>query len=55
VLYGLLCDTFGPATAIAATAVTALAICPFMIALSRHLVDDVGGVAADPEPSGTDK
>ncbi len=40
VLYGLLGDAFGPATATAATAVTALAICPFMIALSRHLNDE---------------
>ena len=40
VLYGWLGDSFGPATATAATAVTALAICPFMIALSRHLRDD---------------
>jgi MFS transporter, FSR family, fosmidomycin resistance protein len=39
VLYGLLGDGFGPATATAATAITALAICPFMIALSRHLTD----------------
>jgi FSR family fosmidomycin resistance protein-like MFS transporter len=39
VLYGLLGDGFGPATATAATALTALAICPFMIALSRHLSD----------------
>jgi MFS family permease len=37
VLYGFLGDAFGPATATAATAMTALAICPFMIALSRHL------------------
>ncbi|WP_441255929.1 MFS transporter [Tardiphaga sp. 285_C5_N1_2] len=41
VLYGFLGDAFGPATATAATAMTALAICPFMIALSRHLSDDV--------------
>jgi FSR family fosmidomycin resistance protein-like MFS transporter len=39
VLYGFLGDGFGPATATAATAITALAICPFMIALSRHLSD----------------
>jgi MFS transporter, FSR family, fosmidomycin resistance protein len=39
VLYGLLGDGFGPAIATAATALTALAICPFMIALSRHLSD----------------
>ena len=37
VLYGFLGDAFGPATATAATAMTALAICPIMIALSRHL------------------
>jgi MFS family permease len=41
VLYGFLGDAFGPATATAATAMTALAICPFMIALSRHLSDDI--------------
>jgi MFS family permease len=41
VLYGFLGDAFGPVTATAATAMTALAICPFMIALSRHLRDDV--------------
>ncbi|MET0724441.1 MAG: MFS transporter [Tardiphaga sp.] len=39
VLYGLLGDGFGPATATAATALTALAICPLMLALSRHLRD----------------
>ena len=41
VLYGFLGDAFGPATATASTAMTALAICPFMIALSRHLGDGV--------------
>ncbi len=41
VLYGFLGDASGPATAAAATAMTALAICPFMIALSKHLGDDV--------------
>jgi len=41
VLYGFLGDAFGPATATAATAMTALAICPFVIALSKHLADDV--------------
>jgi MFS transporter, FSR family, fosmidomycin resistance protein len=41
VLYGFLGDASGPATAAAATAMTALAICPFMIALSKHLSDDV--------------
>ena len=40
VLYGFLGDAFGPATATAATAITALAICPFMIALSRHLSEN---------------
>lgn len=39
VLFGLLGDSFGSATATAATAMTALAICPLMIALSRHLSD----------------
>jgi FSR family fosmidomycin resistance protein-like MFS transporter len=34
ILYGFLGDAFGPGTATAATAMTALAICPFMIALS---------------------
>jgi MFS transporter, FSR family, fosmidomycin resistance protein len=41
VVYGLLGDAFGPATATAATAITALSICPFMIALARHLSDAV--------------
>jgi MFS family permease len=41
VLYGLIGDTFGPAIATTATAITALAICPLMIALSRHLIDDI--------------
>lgn len=50
VLYGFLGDAFGPAMATAATAVTALAICPFMIALARHLPDD--GAAASPSASG---
>ena len=47
VLYGLLGDGFGPATATAATAITALAICPFMIALSRHLSDVEVGAASE--------
>ena len=46
VLYGLLGDGFGPATATVATAMTALAICPFMIALSRHLSDAEVGAAS---------
>jgi MFS transporter, FSR family, fosmidomycin resistance protein len=37
VLYGLLGDSFGPSIATAATAGTALAICPLAIALARHL------------------
>ena len=40
VLYGFLGDAFGPATATAATAMTALAICPFMIALSSRPSSD---------------
>src|SRR6201996_2137481 len=39
VLYGLVGDGFGPTTATAATAITALLICPVMIALSGHLSD----------------
>jgi MFS transporter, FSR family, fosmidomycin resistance protein len=42
VIYGLLGDTLGPTLATAATAVTALAICPLAIALARHLADDIG-------------
>jgi FSR family fosmidomycin resistance protein-like MFS transporter len=45
VLYGWLGDAFGPATATTATAVTALAICPFMIALSRHLNEESAAAA----------
>ncbi|WP_425364246.1 MFS transporter [Bradyrhizobium barranii] len=45
ILYGFLGDGFGATTATAATAITALAICPFMIALSRHLSDAGTGVA----------
>lgn len=40
VLYGVIGDLLGPAMATAATATTALAICPFMVALSRHLDDE---------------
>ncbi|UFX45529.1 MFS transporter [Bradyrhizobium sp. 41S5] len=40
VLYGLLGDTLGPTLATAATALTALAICPLAGALARHLADD---------------
>ncbi len=40
VLYGLLGDSLGPTMAAVATAVTALAICPFAIALARHLSDE---------------
>jgi MFS family permease len=46
VLYGCLGDAFGPVAATAATAVTALAICPIMIALSRHLDDGQTGAAS---------
>ncbi|MBR0796556.1 MFS transporter [Bradyrhizobium jicamae] len=40
VLYGLLGDALGPSLATAATAATALAICPLAIALARHLAED---------------
>lgn len=40
ILYGLLGDALGPAIATAATAATALAICPLALALSRHIVDE---------------
>jgi MFS family permease len=40
VIYGLLGDTLGPTLATAATAATALAICPLAIALARHLTDE---------------
>lgn len=40
VLYGLLGDALGPALATAATALTAVAICPLAVALARHLGDD---------------
>ena len=52
VLYGFLGDAFGPVTAAAATAMTALAICPLMIALSRHLGDD-RDVGTASRPSGS--
>lgn len=39
VLYGLLGDALGPALATAATAATALAICPLALALASHLSD----------------
>ncbi|WP_407149726.1 MFS transporter [Bradyrhizobium sp. ORS 86] len=39
VLYGVLGDALGPSLATAATAVTALAICPLAIVLARHLAD----------------
>jgi FSR family fosmidomycin resistance protein-like MFS transporter len=39
VLYGLLGDALGPTLATAATAATALAICPLALALARHLSD----------------
>ncbi|MGY2810152.1 MFS transporter [Bradyrhizobium sp. USDA 4506] len=40
VIYGLLGDVLGPTLATAATALTALAICPLAVALARHLADD---------------
>ncbi|MDH2382751.1 MFS transporter [Bradyrhizobium sp. CER78] len=40
VLYGLLGDALGPTLATAATALTALAICPLAVALARHLADE---------------
>jgi FSR family fosmidomycin resistance protein-like MFS transporter len=41
VLYGLLGDALGPTMATAATAATALAICPLALALATHLSDQV--------------
>ncbi|WP_076864773.1 MFS transporter [Bradyrhizobium mercantei] len=40
VLYGLLGDALGPTLATAATALTALAICPLAVALAQHLKDE---------------
>jgi MFS family permease len=48
VLYGFLGDAFGPVMATAATAMTALAICPLMIALSKHLSGNIEVGAASP-------
>ncbi|KJC43034.1 membrane protein [Bradyrhizobium sp. LTSP885] len=45
VIYGLLGDTLGPTLATAATAITALAICPLAIALARHLADEASAGA----------
>lgn len=42
VLYGLLGDTLGPIMATAATAATAIAICPLALALAAHLSDEAG-------------
>lgn len=42
VLYGVLGDTFGPTLATAATAATALAICPLALALASHLSGGAG-------------
>ncbi len=42
VLYGLLGDALGPSMATAATAATALAICPLALALASHLSDEAG-------------
>jgi FSR family fosmidomycin resistance protein-like MFS transporter len=40
VLYGLLGDALGPTMATAATAATAIAICPLALALASHLSDE---------------
>jgi MFS family permease len=42
VLYGLLGDALGPTMATAATAATALAICPLALALAQHLSGEAG-------------
>jgi MFS transporter, FSR family, fosmidomycin resistance protein len=42
VLSGLLGDTLGPTMATAATAATAIAICPLALALTPHLSDEAG-------------
>jgi MFS transporter, FSR family, fosmidomycin resistance protein len=42
VLYGLLGDALGPTMATAATAATAIAICPLALALATHLHDEAG-------------
>ncbi|PAY09306.1 MFS transporter [Bradyrhizobium sp. UFLA03-84] len=47
VLYGLLGDALGPTLATAATALTALAICPLAVALARHLTDEANARSAD--------
>lgn len=43
VLYGLLGDALGPTIATAATAATAMAICPLALGLARYLPDDADG------------
>ncbi|UPK35907.1 MFS transporter [Bradyrhizobium sp. 186] len=43
VLYGLLGDVLGPAMATAATAATALVICPLALMLASHLSEEPGG------------
>jgi MFS transporter, FSR family, fosmidomycin resistance protein len=43
VLYGLLGDALGPTIATAATAATAMAICPLALGLARHLSDNDAG------------
>ena len=47
VLYGLLGDALGPTMATAATAATAMAICPLALGLARHLSDDAGPQRAE--------
>ena len=43
VLYGLLGDALGPTIGTAATAATAMAICPLALGLARYLPDDADG------------
>jgi FSR family fosmidomycin resistance protein-like MFS transporter len=47
VIYGLLGDALGPTLATAATALTALAICPLAVALARHLAGETNTRSAD--------
>jgi MFS transporter, FSR family, fosmidomycin resistance protein len=46
VLYGLLGDAVGPTIATAATAATAMAICPLALGLAQYLSDDARGQRA---------
>ena len=47
VIYGLLGDALGPTLATAATALTALAICPLAVAQARHLAGETNTRSAD--------